>query len=180
LTLDPAIAAALRLGLAGILLGGVWGKLRRPEAFSEAVEGYRQALPGLAAAPPRAVAGAALLGEAVGAAGLLAWPSATAVLPAALLFGGYALAIGMAVWRGQTVDCGCSLGVAAQPVSAALVYRNLLLTVAALTAGAAGPLPALAPLDALSALFGAGLVLALYAAATTLVANSHHLKERRP
>lgn len=180
MTLDPAIPSMLRLGLAGILLASGWSKLRHPQAFSEAIEGYRLALPGLAAAPPRAVAGVVLLSEGAAAAGLLAWPSAVAVLPAAMLFAAYGLAIGFAVQRGQIVDCGCSLGVAAQPVSTALVYRNLVLAACALVSGAAASPPTLEPLTVISTLFGAGLVIVLYAAFTTLVANAHHLKEHRP
>jgi len=41
MTLDPALELTLRLALAGLLAVSAWPKLRYPEAFRAALEGYR-------------------------------------------------------------------------------------------------------------------------------------------
>jgi hypothetical protein len=119
--------------------------------------------------------------EAGALAGLLSPSGGVAVCPAAGLFLAYAaLMAGVLVRGGQSVDCGCSWGAARQPVSAALMARNLVLALVAGVATQPAPLARISVVERASILVAAGLVLIVYAASTTLIANASNLKEARP
>jgi hypothetical protein len=130
--LDPAAAGALRGGLALLLLGASWHKLREWSAFHAALAGYALLPSGsLATVAPLLVAA-----ELAIAAGLLA-PGAgrPAGLAAAALFALYAGAMLAALGAGRRgIDCGCGGPAGSRPLGPALVARNALLVVAALVA----------------------------------------------
>lgn len=131
---DPMLVTAGSAALALVLLIAVLHKLGDREAFESAIAQYRLLPAGAAAA----VSVALILAELALAAGLLV----PAIRPWALmgtagLLALYALAMAANLLRGRrTIDCGC--GGPGQPVSWALVVRNLVLGAVAL--GCSGPL----------------------------------------
>jgi len=192
--LDPAVAGALRGGLALLFAAAALHKLRDPA-------GFRVALAGYAVLPPAALgAGAALVVAAETAAGLAlvaplvaplagpraaplvaplagaageGWRRAGPLLAAALLLA-YGAAIAASLARGRRdLDCGC-LGPAGRvlPLSGALVARN-----AALAAGALACALPVAPraatwLDAASALGAVAMGVLAWIAAHEALANA--------
>jgi Methylamine utilisation protein MauE len=126
---DPVITIATSLGLVTLLFGAAVHKWRNPEQFSAVLATY-DILPDRFA--PAVRRGIPLL-EASLAIGLLI-PSTrpySALLTSVLLLA-YAAAMGWTLVQGQRVaDCGCGLGNVSQRVSAALVWRNLVLALLA-------------------------------------------------
>jgi hypothetical protein len=122
--LDPAVTRAVGATLSIVLLFGALQKLRDPVVFAGAVENYRL-LPDTLL--PLAARGLPLLELAAGV--LLLFPETC------LLGGGMALlllvivtsAVAINLLRGNAgIDCGCG-GLSSQPLSWALVGRNVLL-----------------------------------------------------
>jgi hypothetical protein len=126
---DPIITAATSLGLAILLFGGAVHKWRKPEQFAAVITTYGMLPGGWAPAMRRAIP----LLEAGLALGLLN-PSTrqySALLSAVLLLA-YAAAMSWTLVQGWRIaDCGCGLGDVSQRVSAALVWRNLVLALLA-------------------------------------------------
>jgi hypothetical protein len=124
---DPVAVHGLAATLAILLLFGAWQKLRDPLMFSAAIEDYRL-LPGswapvLAFCMPvtEAAAGIMLLLPKTAPTG-----GATALLVLSLATG----AVVVNLLRGRRdIDCGCG-GLSHQPLSWALVSRNLALMAA--------------------------------------------------
>jgi hypothetical protein len=120
------VAASVLAGLSTSFLGLVFvrallHKLGTFEEFAGTVRDYRL-VPW-----PRAVALALTLAEAAVVIGLL-WPATRqiAAVAGAALLAGYALAIGINLWRGRTaIDCGC--GVRGQGISPLHLARNAVL-----------------------------------------------------
>ncbi len=129
MTLDPSIPLAVRVLLTLIFAAAVYGKLRHRDAFVGVVANYDllpQALVPVAAWSVLGVE-AGVIVTLLSGIGL----HAGAALAAALLCG-FAVAMGVNLARGRTqIDCGCFQSALRQPLSIALVVRNLLL--AALT-----------------------------------------------
>ena len=166
--LDPALGIALRLGLALVFARAALHKLRDPQGFALSFAGYRL-LPETWVGPfargvplvECGVALALLLGSRIG-------------VPAALaLLGAYTLAIGLNLARGRRdIDCGCAGPAGGQPLSGALVLRNLGLILLALLSGLPAELRALLWIDGVTiAGLGCGVAL-LHAATDVALANS--------
>ncbi len=126
--MDPALALVLRFGLACLLVWAVAHKLRDLAAFVVTFNEYR--LMPVSFSGPIAVL---LVGiEASIALGYVipAWAQ-TAGLAGAGLFLLYAGAIGINLLRGRThIDCGCFGPGRGEPISPAMVVRNLVLALA--------------------------------------------------
>ena len=126
--IDPLIVRAVSLALGLLLLGAAWHKLASARQFAAVVEDYRLLPRPLAPLVARTFPALEIL---LG----LGWISGFAismVAPAtAVMFGVYTAAIAINILRGRVhISCGCGLGSAAtenQPLSWALVLRNLLL-----------------------------------------------------
>jgi len=132
---DPVLVLATSIGLASLFLSAALQKLQHRAVFRAALEGYGVVPPALVEPALRLIP----LAEAAAALGLLLpqTRSLAALLGAGLLLA-YAVAMALVVVQGrQTLDCGCSLGAASQPVSAGLIVRNVTLVLLALTAGTA-------------------------------------------
>jgi hypothetical protein len=146
-TLDPAVAGALRGGLALLLFGASLHKLRDRAGFRAALAGYALLPTGSLAA-----AAASLAAAELAIAGLLV-PGAgrPAGLAAAALFALYAGAMLAALAAGRRgIDCGCAGPAGSQPLGPALVARNALLVVAALAASLPATPRSLAWVDAVT------------------------------
>lgn len=168
---DPVVRWTLRSFLALLFARALFGKLRSPRDFSEALRGY--ALLPDAAVPTAAVLLLAL--EFILAAALLipGWASTAAVGAAALLTV-YTAAIGINLARGRRdVDCGCTALGRRQPLREWLLARNAVY----ISIACAATLPA-AP-RALHALDGLTVVLAA-AALTALTAGIEGLGALTP
>ncbi|MCC6847057.1 MAG: methylamine utilization protein MauE [Deltaproteobacteria bacterium] len=128
--LDPVVTLAVRAAFALLFAVAAWHKLRDRAGFRAVLAAYR-VLPERVV-PAAGVAVAALEGTL--ATAWLAPGAASVAAPAtAALLAVYALAIGVNLARGRrTIDCGCGVGGAAQPVGEGLVARNALLAAGAL------------------------------------------------
>jgi heme O synthase-like polyprenyltransferase len=173
LAIDPAIASALALALAGIWLDAAIPKSRDPRHFARAVESY-------ALLPKRLsvlVAASLLLAELSIAALLLLGACQLAArdgaaLASAALLSLYAAAITLNLARGRSnLDCGCRAS-AERPLSRGLVARNAALACASALIAAPGIERSLGPIDALTIGAGGLTLFALYSAADTALANS--------
>ncbi|KGE67609.1 MULTISPECIES: MauE/DoxX family redox-associated membrane protein [Pseudomonas] len=127
---DPLVHLASSLGLAALLGGAALHKLRDRQHFTQVLSNYRLL-------PTRLTGMLALalpLLELLAAVGLLlsTWQPLAAGLAAGLL-ALYAGVLAVSVRRGTPIDdCGCHFGSRRQAPSAALVWRNVLLTLLAL------------------------------------------------
>ncbi len=174
LSVDPALAIALRAGLALLLVAAALHKLRDLAAFRAALAGYRllpeRALGAAAAAFALAelgAAGALVLGERGGEA-------------AACLFALYSCAIGVNLLRGRReIDCGCFGPALRQPLSGALVARNAPLIALAGVCALPVRARALVPLDAftIAALIVFGAL--VWGGVNGLLANAPRLRALR-
>jgi uncharacterized membrane protein YphA (DoxX/SURF4 family) len=172
---DPVWLTACSLGLALLFGAAGWHKLRNQPVFTAILHGY-------ALLPERLVRPASMLLpwlEMSAAVGLLIPVSQTfaALLAAALLLA-YAAAMALSLLKGQRIaDCGCHFGEQRQAVSAALVWRNLLLSGLALSLLQAPLHRTMGIYDGLT--IGAALVCAcvLYLLANTLIANQQTARE---
>ncbi len=177
--LDPALAWALRVALAGIWLLAASHKAADPRAFRAAVAGYRLVPESLVTGVARTLC----FGELALALGLLVpAASAPAALASAALLALYAAAMGVNLARGRRdFDCGCAAPGTARPVGEGLLVRNgLLIVVSGLAA--LPPTPrSLGGLDALTVAAGAATLLLLHAATEAALGNaprSRSLEER--
>lgn len=156
MTVDPSIALAGRLLGTLVFAKAVGGKIQHRQELAGVVANYRLLPARLAAPAAWMVVGLECLTALSLASGVRL--AAGAALAIALL-GGFALAMAVNLARGRReIDCGCFQSGLRQPLSAALVARNLLLA-AFLT-----PLLARAPNDAtaLQWIDGLGAGLAAY------------------
>ena len=175
--IDPAVQLILRGLLSVVLAWAAWHKLRDVGAFRAAVEAY-ELVPPLWAVPVGAALIAAELGIAVGL--WLPRVGTAAALAAAALLLLYAAAITVNLARGRRdLACGCTGPAGTQPISAALVARNLLLVVVAVTS----VLPPVARpwhwVDALTVVAAVIALSASYAALDGLLANAPGLRRLR-
>ncbi len=172
---DPVWLTASSMGLALLFALAGWHKWRDRAGFAAVLRNY-------AVLPERLVAACAVLlpcFELALAAGLLL-PSLrlpAALLAAALLLG-YAAVMALTLLQGRKItDCGCEVGVQRQAVSAALVWRNLLLVLLALNLL---QVPSGRELGLFDWLVSACLLLCgcvFYLLANTLIANQHSARE---
>ncbi len=170
LAIDSAVRLVLRGCTAAVLAIAAVHKLRDIGAFRAAVEQY-QLVPPLWAVPTGALLIAAEWGLAVGVC--LPRVGSVLALAAAALFVLYGAAMTVNLIRGRPdIDCGCSGPAGRQPISVALVARNVVLAGVA----AAGALPVSLRqwhwLDALTVAAAVIALVALYAAADGLMANA--------
>lgn len=174
LMLDPALDLTLRGAAAVLFVAAAWHKLRDPVAFWQAVAAYRLVPEGLARPVSRLVP----IVECATALGLLVLAtSPTPVIAAMFLWVLYGLAMAINLARGRTeLDCGCGGLSADQSISWALVARNVVLV--GLTSLLLLPVGArsLLWLDAVTAVFGAAMLVLLYASCEHLLRNAALLK----
>lgn len=174
LTLDPALSLALRGGLALLFGAAAWHKLRDFAAFRAALGEYQLV-------PERAVSAAAfgLIAVELASASALVL-AARAGFAAVSLLALYTVAIGVNLARGRReIDCGCFGPAARQPLSLALVARNLALIalglVCALPVGSRG----LVLLDGFTIAAAIALGALLHGAVNGLLANAPRLRALR-
>lgn len=168
MTLDPALAWAASLVLAGVFAAAALTKLRAAEAFAAVVANYRILPPTLAAVAAHLLP----IVELAAAIGLV-WPPTRAVAAglAGLLLLAFAGAMAINLQRGRRdIDCGCYVGLLRQRLAWPLVVRNLMLATAAL-AVASGAVSGrqLGVLDGIAVVAAVGAMFLLYAAFGRLV-----------
>jgi hypothetical protein len=170
--IDPALDLALRAGLALLFAAGALVKLRDSKGFAAAVAGYH-VLPERLTRP----AASAFITAELALAAALSAPAlrAPAAVGAAGLLLLYAFAIAWNLARGRRdIDCGCGGhfgGAGRQPLSEALVVRNVALAAAALASALPLGPRALGWLDLWTALAAVASASLLYVAANTLLAR---------
>jgi hypothetical protein len=164
MSVDPVLAWAARLALAGVFAGAARHKWRDLSAFAAALAAHRLVPGALVPALARALATA----EAAVAAGLLVPASAAAAgCAAAALLAVYSGAVAINLARGRReIDCGCSAR--PQPLSRGLLARNAALGAAALLAALPVAERAMIWVDALSAAAGATALAFVWLAAQSL------------
>jgi hypothetical protein len=175
---DPLVHVASAGGLALLLGAAALHKLHDQRAFAEVLRRYAQVLGRWCAAalwlhllPVLEVL------AAVGVLLSLYWP--LAALPALALLVLYAGVLAAAVSDGAAVeDCGCHFGARRQPPSQALVWRNLLLALAAGNLLATVGERPLTWLDGFTLVFAFISVAALYLLANQLIANRATPRQR--
>ena len=165
---DPAVCWTARTFVALVFVRALYGKLRAPREFSDAVRGY--ALLPDAVAPAAAVLLLALeCGLAVGLV-VPGWASAAA-LGAAGLLAVYTAAIAINLARGRRdVDCGCAGPGGGQPLHEWLLARNALYIAACVVASQPLVTRPLHWIDGLTVAFALTALVALVAAAEGLAA----------
>jgi uncharacterized membrane protein YphA (DoxX/SURF4 family) len=175
-SLDPALHATLRVGLAVLLLAAAWHKLRDLPHFTAAVEGYRLLPTSLARLVAPCLAALELgvaLSLLVPAAGRAAGFAAAGLL---VLYGG-AIAINLARGRAE-IDCGCAGPTRrATPLSAALVARNAVLALCALACALPVAPRSWVWLDGVSVAGGVAAAALLYAAIDLALAQRAGARE---
>ena len=173
MVVDTVLLQIVACSLSILMLAAGTQKLAYRQQFAGALAAYELAP---ACSMPLFLWLIPLLELSVGA-GLLFAPDRPAFIAVAvLLFGVYALAMVINLWRGRhDIDCGCQLGSAPQQISYALVVRNLLLILAAgvllLPAGER----ALHGFDYGVICFGVAMACLLYGAGNNLVATHKRL-----
>jgi hypothetical protein len=168
---DPVIASIVRLCIAWLFLASAVHKLRAPREFRGVLAAYRMLPERLVMPVSIAIV---LLELAIGGAALAQFSLAYAAAAAVLI--GYAALMAINLARGhRLIDCGC--GGVAQPLSGALVLRNLVVAAAAWLALLPASSRPLGWIDAVSILFGATVFGALYAAGNELLAARARLEE---
>lgn len=174
---DGVLTDALIAAAALVFAVGAWQKLRDPLSFEISLEAY--ALAPAALLRPLSFALPAL--ELASAALLL--PTSTRALGALLALLLLAIvtgAVAINLLRGHTdVGCGCGGLEDEQPLSWALVVRNVLLAAAVASGLATGSGRALVWLDYLTVAAGALCLYGLYVAANQLIANQPRLLRLR-
>jgi hypothetical protein len=176
---DPLITLPIVCGLALLLFGAAVHKGRRPDVFAVVLESYG-ILPAALAAPLRYLIPWL---EAALAFGLLvpATRRCSALASAGLLLI-YGAVMATTLWRGRRIaDCGCGVGNRANPVSAALVWRNavlvLLATLLAFSSALQSAERSLGMVD-LTLVFLATLIgCTFYALANSLIATQHSSRD---
>jgi len=171
---DPVYVIVCALSVAVVLASAASHKLRAPQRFFRQLEAY-ELIPQVLLAPVARLI--PLLEAGLALALLVPATRAWAAVGAALLMTGYALAIGINVWRGRKdMDCGCSGPGQVQPVRAVLLLRNAALVVLALLAALPAEPRALGWVDAGVILLAASVLVLLYTAADLLLANAPPLR----
>jgi hypothetical protein len=148
LSIDPVLGFTSRLLLVLVFGTALLHKLRAPREFVAVLREYRL-IPEAAAG---VVAVLVIVAECFATLGIW-WPvvRAWAAAVAVALLVVYAVAIGINIRRGRReIDCGCSFGSSAQPLSAALLVRNALLILPCTAAG----LPVTGAIDGTGLLVG--------------------------
>jgi len=170
LSIDPAVAATLRVALAALFVAAVHHKVRDPAGFRATLRDYAL-LPAATLGP----AGVALAVAEAGLAAALLVPAtaASACIAAAGLLTLYGGAIGLNLFRGRRhVACGCLGPAADQPLHGGLLVRNGLLVVAALAAGLPVAGRNLGLLDAFTVVAAVVTLALLYLASDGLMASA--------
>lgn len=126
---DSVIVNAASLLLGAIFIVAGLQKLRQPSHYATVIADYRL----LAEKPPASLAWSLGLLELLAGSALLLPPARVpAAVILALLLLGYALAIAVNIARGRSdIDCGCAGPMQQQSLSTGLVWRNLVLMLAA-------------------------------------------------
>ena len=174
LSVDPALALALRAGLALLVAAAATQKLRDFGAFRDALAAY-------SLVPERALgfAARALVAAEVACASALV-SSERGGIAAALLLALYSAAIALNLARGlREIDCGCFGPAKRQPLSLALVVRNIGLVGLALASALPAGSRSLVALDALTIAAGVALGALVYGAVNGLIANAPRLRALR-
>lgn len=131
MVVDPVLQHIVASGLAILFFSAGGQKLIHQEEFKAALRAYELTLTNTNTFLVRAVPVAELL---AGVLLLFFQTQSVAIVLSSCLLASYALAMGINLWRGRSaIDCGCQLGGGRQPISWSLVWRNLLLILAALT-----------------------------------------------
>ena len=166
---DPVLVLATSIGLASLFFAAALHKLQQRSEFRAALEGYGVLSPAMVGPALRLIP----LAEAATALGLLLPQTRSlAALSGAALLLAYAAAMTLVVVQGRrTLDCGCSLGGASQPVSAALIVRNAILALLALNAARATESRELFLYDWALVVLMALVGIVLYAIVNALVAS---------
>ena len=177
MTLDPIFGQTISFGLSMLFMLAALDKLQHHEAFVGVLKNYAL----LPTQVLRFSAFAIALAEGFIAFGLMLDASReTAALFAASVLGVYALAMALTLKRGlQHVDCGCTLGEGGgiNVVSKGLIYRNIAMTLIALSLIVPISQRALTITDIVAIAFGV-LVLGLcYATINQLIANHHRYQD---
>jgi hypothetical protein len=174
---DPVFVWVAQALVAFVFAGAALHKLRAPREFVATLRNYR-VLPD--AVVPIA-ASAAGLGELFVVVGV--WlPSlrSGATLAAATLLVVYSAAIGWNLARGRRdIDCGCTWGNSAQPLSGWLLVRNAALLVTCGIAGGETGSRAAGAIDLAVALAGVAVLALCYRAFETLLANAPAVRRLR-
>jgi hypothetical protein len=167
---DPVLVLATSIGLAGLFFAAALHKLQQPANFRAALEGYGLLPPALIEPSLRLVP----LAEFALASGLLTPHTRplSALLAAGLLLAYGAAMLIVTVQGRRTLDCGCSLGGASQPVSRALIWRNAALALLAWNASRAAGHRELLWYDWTLVVLIALVGTVLYAIVNTLIASN--------
>jgi hypothetical protein len=147
-TIDPIIAAALRVLLALLFAAAVAHKIADFAAFRIVLHDYHL-LP-LAMVTPATVI---VIATEIGLAAALPWPASGSAAPSAavVLLAIYSVGIAINLLRGRrTLECGCAPSTYRQPLSEWLLLRNAVLIAAALALTLPRAPRALAWLDAIT------------------------------
>jgi len=166
---DPVFPLLAAGAVALLFASAAWHKLRDRQAFRTILAGYGL----LPQALVPAAASAVPLLEALLAAGLLAGGTRRlAALAGAALLLGYALAIGINLWRGRRdLSCGCGRD-GGQPIAAWMPVRNGLLAIVALLAAVPAQPRPLEWVDSVTLAAGLAALALVYLCAEQLLATS--------
>jgi uncharacterized membrane protein len=175
LSADPIIVGTLTGALALVTFAAAWHKLAEPDAFLSAVAAYGLLPSATVTAAARILPGMEI---AFGAGILLPATRAFALTGLMGLLLLYALAMAINLARGRRdIDCGC--GGKSQPVSWALVVRNLVLCAAALFASQPALERPMDWVDATTLILGVLAFFSLYRMADELLRQSVSLSRLR-
>jgi hypothetical protein len=165
--IDPAFGYLLSVGLALLFATAAFHKFRDLGRFSRVLAAYRvmpeRLAQRLAWSFPCAELAVALA---------LPWPRARhwAALAGAGLLLAYAAGMSLNLARHRReLDCGCTAAGRSRPIAAWMVWRNLILALAAVTGACAWSARPLTGVDWLSVAAGSAAAVALYAAVDRLL-----------
>jgi hypothetical protein len=168
---DPIAVGTIVGALALVMLAAAWHKFSEPEVFAGSVSAY-ELLPRWLVVPVARLLPWVETGLAIGVLLPVTRPAALLALTGLLL--GYAAAMAVNLLRGRRdIDCGC--GGATQPLSWALVARNLLLCAAALVATRPTLERSMDWVDALTLVLGVLAFYALYLMADELLRQASRM-----
>lgn len=171
--LDPAVSVALRAALALLFAWAAMHKLRDIVAFRATLANYELLPHGMTA-----VAAAAVVAVELSIAVSLPLVSGSVpALAATLLLVTYTVAIVINVRRGRLIACGCSGPARERPVSGAMIARNCLIILVALSAALPASSRQFAWIDVVTISGSVALLILLYAVIDQIATNS--LQARR-
>ena len=173
-TSDPVLLLLVRGAFALLFASAAWHKLRDRAAFRGVVYAYRLL-------PDAVVPVAAFVMAALELAVAVAWivPAGRGLAAAGTiaLLALYATAIAVNLARGRrTIDCGCGIAGAAQPISEWLLARNAVLAGLALVATRAAGARPLVWIDALTVAAGLVVVASVWTAGHGLAAAAARVR----